>query len=85
MSGLLTASPLASREAQACLDVPVYDTTDLSDPVLARSILDRAGADLPGSDALGAPETCSQGRGINTAAATGAPGAELVAAGERSA
>lgn len=86
VSGLLTASPLATREAQACLDVPVYDTTDLSDPVLARSILDRARADLAGPDTVGAPETCSQARGSDTEPATAAPaGVELVAAGERSA
>ena len=69
VSGLLTASPLASREAQACLDVPVYDTTDLSDPVLARSILDRAVADLVEP-------------AIATASAAGV---ELVGAGGRSA
>jgi hypothetical protein len=44
VSGLLTASPLATREAQACLDLPVYGTADLCDPELACSILDRPGA-----------------------------------------
>jgi len=41
VGGLLTASPLAIREAQAGLDVPVYGTSELCDPVLANSVLDR--------------------------------------------
>jgi hypothetical protein len=44
LSGLLTASPLAVREAQARLDLPVYSMGDLSDPTLACSLLDRVGA-----------------------------------------
>ncbi len=39
VSGLLTASPLARREAQAVLDVPVFDIQDLSDPVRAGALL----------------------------------------------
>lgn len=41
-SGVLTSSPLATREAQNALDVPVYTVADLSDPVLAMSLADRA-------------------------------------------
>lgn len=47
VSGLLTASPLALREAQEGLDVPVYGTADLRDPVLARALLDRATGHVP--------------------------------------
>lgn len=41
VSGLLTASPLAMREAQAGLDVPLYTSPDLCDPVLATGLLGR--------------------------------------------
>jgi hypothetical protein len=41
VSGLLTASPLAQREAQAWLDVPVYGTRDLCDPALSTGLLQR--------------------------------------------
>ncbi|MGI9002449.1 MAG: DUF1611 domain-containing protein [Pseudonocardia sp.] len=41
VSGLVTASPLALREAQTGLDVPVYDTADLCDPTLATNLLAR--------------------------------------------
>ncbi|MGH3931519.1 MAG: DUF1611 domain-containing protein [Pseudonocardiaceae bacterium] len=41
VGGLLTAAPLAICEAQAGLDVPVYRTSELSDPVLAHDLLDR--------------------------------------------
>ena len=44
VTGLLTASPLAAREAQAVLDVPVYGTADLSDPALSVSLLQKATA-----------------------------------------
>jgi len=44
VSGLLTASPLATREAQAVLDLPVYSTADLSDSVLSASLLQQAAA-----------------------------------------
>ncbi|WP_026421961.1 malic enzyme protein [Actinokineospora inagensis] len=42
VSGLLTASPLAVREAQAGLDVPVYGPLDLQSPALAGELLRRA-------------------------------------------
>lgn len=42
-SGLLTASPLATREAQSLLDVPVYNPEDLGDPTIARDIAERSG------------------------------------------
>mgnify|MGYP006202585897 CR=1 FL=1 len=38
-SGVLTASPLAAREAGRVLDVPVVDTFDLTDPRVARRLL----------------------------------------------
>ncbi len=41
VSGMLTASPLATREAQTWLDVPVYSTPDLCDATLATSLLAR--------------------------------------------
>jgi molybdopterin-guanine dinucleotide biosynthesis protein len=41
VSGLLTASPLATREAQARLDVPLYSSRDLCDPVLSTGLLQR--------------------------------------------
>lgn len=42
-AGVLTSSPLATREAQGGLDVPVYTLDDLSDPALAVALADRAG------------------------------------------
>jgi hypothetical protein len=42
VSGLLTASPLAVREAQASLDVPVYGSADLQSPALASELRRRA-------------------------------------------
>ncbi|MGC7102958.1 DUF1611 domain-containing protein [Amycolatopsis lurida] len=42
ISGLLTASPLSIREAQAALPVPVYSPADLTDPAVATGLLDRA-------------------------------------------
>ncbi len=39
VSGVLTASPLAHREADRALDVPVVDTYDLCDPAVARALL----------------------------------------------
>lgn len=39
VSGLLTASPLAVREAQAVLDLPVFGPAELSDPEVALSVL----------------------------------------------
>lgn len=39
VSGVLTAAPLAAREARAVLDVPVIDTYGLANPDLARSVL----------------------------------------------
>jgi hypothetical protein len=41
VSGLVTTSPLARREAQCVLDVPLYAGSDLSDPALAVAVLDR--------------------------------------------
>jgi hypothetical protein len=41
VSGLLSASPLAKREAQAGLDVPVYGIRDLCDPALSTGLLQR--------------------------------------------
>lgn len=52
VSGLLTTSPLAVREAQAGLDVPVYGPTDLQSPALAGELLRRATAEAP-VDAVG--------------------------------
>ncbi|MGQ0841432.1 DUF1611 domain-containing protein [Actinokineospora sp.] len=45
VSGLLTVSPLAVREAQAGLDVPVYGSEDLQSPALAGELLRRASTD----------------------------------------
>ena len=42
-SGVLTASPLATREAQSILDVPVYDPEDLGDSTIARNLAERSG------------------------------------------
>ncbi len=42
-SGILTCSPLAVREAQSILDVPVYSPEDLGDASIARSLIDRIG------------------------------------------
>jgi hypothetical protein len=42
-SGVLTASPLATREAQTALRVPVYNPEDLGDPTIARNLAERAG------------------------------------------
>ncbi|MGI8614770.1 MAG: hypothetical protein ACR2KL_12640 [Nocardioidaceae bacterium] len=39
VSGVLTSSPLAAREATAALDVTVFETADLSDPDIARTVL----------------------------------------------
>lgn len=41
VSGLITASPLAVREAQQELDLPIYGPAELSDPEVAHSILRR--------------------------------------------
>ena len=41
-SGVLTASPLATREAQSALSVPVYNPEDLGDPTIARGLAERA-------------------------------------------
>lgn len=41
ISGLLTASPLALREAQAVLPVPVYSAADLREPAIATGLLNR--------------------------------------------
>lgn len=41
VSGLLTASPLAVREAQAMLDLPIFGPAELSDPEVVRSVLRR--------------------------------------------
>lgn len=40
VSGRLTASPLATREASQRLDVPVIPTFDLAEPAVARSLID---------------------------------------------
>ncbi|MDQ3576700.1 MAG: DUF1611 domain-containing protein [Actinomycetota bacterium] len=45
VSGLLTTSPLAVREAQAGLDVPVYGSEDLQSPALAGEMLRRVAAE----------------------------------------
>lgn len=45
VSGRLTMSPLAVREAQAGLDVPVYGPKDLQSPALAGELLRRAAAE----------------------------------------
>jgi hypothetical protein len=39
VSGLLTASPLAAREAAAVIDLPVLDTYSLCDPTVALGLL----------------------------------------------
>ena len=44
VSGRLTASPLAVREAQAGLDMPVYSPKDLRSPALAEDLLRRTSA-----------------------------------------
>ncbi|MGW5055241.1 DUF1611 domain-containing protein [Actinokineospora sp. NPDC004072] len=46
VSGLLTTSPLAQREAQAGLDVPVYGALDLQSPALAGELLRRVTAEV---------------------------------------
>lgn len=46
VSGVLTMSPLAVREAQASLDVPVYAPQDLQSATLAQELLRRATADV---------------------------------------
>ncbi|UUZ60172.1 hypothetical protein [Nocardioides sp. B-3] len=38
-SGVVTASPLAAREARGALELPVIDTFDLTDPVAAGRLL----------------------------------------------
>ena len=38
-SGVVTASPLAAREAAVALDVPVVNTFDLADPEIALGLL----------------------------------------------
>jgi hypothetical protein len=58
VSGLLTASPLAMREAQSGLDVPLYGTHDLRDPIVARSLLDR----------LATPSVTPAGRAVGVSA-----------------
>lgn len=59
VSGVLTMSPLAVREAQANLDVPVYGPEDLQSATLAGELLRRATGDPLGvedrSDADKAP------------------------------
>ena len=47
VSGLLTSSALAKREAQAGLDVPVYGTRDLCDPALSTGLLQRVAPARP--------------------------------------
>ena len=47
VSGLLTCSPLAMREAAAGLSVPVYTPADLCSPMLASSLLDRVSGTMP--------------------------------------
>lgn len=42
-SGVLTSSPLAVREAQSVLDVPVYSPEDLADRSIALALADRVG------------------------------------------
>lgn len=39
VSGVLTASPLATREASAMIDIPVIETWDLCSPVVASNLL----------------------------------------------
>ena len=51
-SGILTCSPLAVREAQSILDVPVYSPEDLGDTAIAQSLLDRIGL-VPDVDRIG--------------------------------
>lgn len=51
VSGLVTASPLAAREAAALIDVPVISTYDLADPSVAAELLATTAA-RPGNDAL---------------------------------
>ncbi len=46
VGGVLTSSPLATREARAALDVPVLDLKGLADPSLALSLLPSPGRPL---------------------------------------
>jgi hypothetical protein len=46
VGGVLTSSPLATREASGALDVPVLDLTGLSDPSVALSLLPSPGRPL---------------------------------------
>ena len=46
VGGVLTSSPLATREARAALDVPVLDLVGLADPSLALSLLPSPGRPL---------------------------------------
>jgi hypothetical protein len=39
VSGRVTSSPLAAREARSVLDVPVIDTLDLCEPEVALAML----------------------------------------------
>jgi hypothetical protein len=43
VTGRLTGSPLAAREARAALDLPVVDTADLCEPEVALSLLPEPG------------------------------------------
>jgi hypothetical protein len=77
-SGLLTASPLATREAQSILDVPVYSPDDLGDATIARTLAERAGmrqandiqeGGSPRVDPPAAMETQGRNRQVPVAAA----------------
>ncbi len=51
VGGVLTSSPLATREASGALDVPVLDLTGLSDPSVALSLLPSPGRPLRSTSA----------------------------------
>jgi hypothetical protein len=49
VSGVLTSSPLAVREASAAIDIPVLETVSLCDPSVAVALLPQAGGSQPRS------------------------------------
>lgn len=55
VGGLLTASPLASDEAREVLNIPVYSTSELCNPVLAQNMLDHLFTPRTAHAAIGLP------------------------------
>ena len=52
VGGVLTASPLATREARGALDVPVLGVEQLADPSVALSLMQTAGSSRSGGPML---------------------------------